>query len=174
MQVLRGSPVRIGYTAVFATAAAMLTVPFDKLQDYIDKPLEPSAWLRIDQAQIDTFADATHDHQFIHVDAEKAAATPFGATIAHGFLTLSLVSHFLGECGIAPDNVQMAINYGSDKVRFLEPVRVGAEVRAQAVLKDVREKRPGQVLVTTRVTVEIRGAENPALVADILTLFICG
>ncbi len=152
----------------------MQTFTLEKLAEQVDKPLPPSGWLRIDQQQIDTFADATHDHQFIHVDPERAKATPFGGTIAHGFLTLSLVSHFLGECGAAPENVQVAINYGSDKVRFLEPVRVDAEVRAHAVLKEVREKRPGEVLVRTRVTVEIRGAENPALVADILTLFICG
>ena len=152
----------------------MLRVPFDKLADYVDKPLEPSGWLRIDQRQIDTFADATHDHQFIHVDPGKAAATPFGTTIAHGFLTLSLVSHFLAECGIAPDNVQMAINYGSDKVRFIEPVRVDSEIRAHAVLLEVDEKRPGQVLVKTRVTIEIRDVEKPALVAEILSLFFCG
>ena len=152
----------------------MLTVPLEQLPDYIDKALEPSGWLRIDQQQINTFADATHEHQFIHVDAARAAETPFGSTIAHGFLTLSLVSHFLGECGVAPDKTRIAINYGSDKVRFLEPVRVDAEVRARAVLKEVREKRPGQVLIRTRVTIEIRGAESPALVADILTLFICG
>lgn len=152
----------------------MLRVPLETLADYVDKPLEPSGWLRIDQQQIDTFADATHDHQFIHVDPARAAATPFGTTIAHGFLTLSLVSHFLGECGVAPDNVQMAINYGSDKVRFIEPVKVDSEVRAHAVLLEVREKRPGQVLVKTRVTIEIRETENPALVAEILSLFFCG
>lgn len=152
----------------------MLTVPLEELRDYVDRPLEPSGWLTIDQAQINAFADATHDHQFIHVDEQRAAATPFGKTIAHGYLTLSLVSHFLAECGIGPDGVQMAINYGSDKVRFLEPVTVDSEVRARAVLKDVCEKRPGQVLVTTRITIEIRGKDNPALIADILSLFICG
>ena len=152
----------------------MLKVPLETLAAYVDKPLKPSGWLRIDQRQIDTFADATHDHQFIHVDAEKAAATPFGATVAHGYLTLSLVSHFLGECGVAPENLQMAINYGSDRVRFLEPVRVGSDIRAHACLLEVREKRPGQVLVKTRVTIEIRDVENPALVAEILSMFVCG
>lgn len=152
----------------------MLNVPRDALDDHIGKPLDPTPWLKIDQAQINTFADATHDHQFIHVDAEKAAATPFGRTIAHGYLTLSLVSHFLEQGGIAPDNVRMAINYGSDKVRFIEPVKVDAEVRGQATLVEVHEKVPGQVLVKTRVTVEIRGEQNPAMVAEILTLFFCG
>jgi len=152
----------------------MLKVPADTLADYVGKPLEPSGWIRIDQQQIDTFAKATRDHQFIHVDPERAAQTPFGKTVAHGFLTLSLVSHFLGECGVGPEDTQMAINYGSDRVRFLEPVRVDSDIRAHAKLTEVREKRPGQLLATTEVTIEIRGVETPALVAEILTLFICG
>lgn len=151
----------------------MLTVPRSELESYLDKPLEPSAWLTIDQQQINAFADATLDHQFIHVDEKKAAATPFGKTIAHGYLTLSLISHFLAESGIAPDNVRMAINYGSDKVRFLEPVTVGSDVRGHACLLQVIEKKPGQILAKTRVTVEVRDKETPALVADILTLFFC-
>lgn len=151
----------------------MLTVPKEELATYVDKPLPPSPWLTIDQQQINAFADATHDHQFIHVDAGKAKRTPFGSTIAHGYLTLSLISHFLGECGIAPEGVTMAINYGSDKVRFLEPVRVGSEVRATVTLLDVREKKPGQLLLKTRVTIEIKGVENPALIAEILSMFIC-
>jgi acyl dehydratase len=151
----------------------MLSVPREQLKDYIGKPLPAAEWLTIDQSQINAFADATLDHQFIHVDPEKAAKTPFGTTIAHGYLTLSLISHFLGECGIAPENVQMAINYGSDKVRFLEPVRVGSDVRGVATLLEVREKKPGQILLKTRVTIEIKGAESPALIAEILSLFIC-
>lgn len=152
----------------------MLTVPRDELSSYIDKPLPPSGWLRIDQQQINAFADATLDHQFIHVDPEKARATPFGTTIAHGYLTMSLISYFIGECGIAPDKVQMAVNYGTDKVRFLEPVRVDSEVRGVARLLEVREKKPGQVLLKTHMTVEINGADNPALIAEVLSLFICG
>lgn len=151
----------------------MLTVPRDKLDDYIDKPLTPSDWLKIDQQQINAFADSTLDHQFIHIDPEKARATPFGTTIAHGYLTLSLVSYFLGECGIAPENIQMAVNYGTDKVRFLEPVPVDSEVRGRACLKEVHEKKPGQILIKTHVTVDINGKENPALVAEILSLFFC-
>lgn len=151
----------------------MLTVPKDELPGYVERPLEPSGWVCIDQQQIDAFADATLDHQFIHVDREKAAATPFGTTIAHGYLTLSLISHFLAEAGIGPDKAQMAINYGSDKVRFLEPVKVDSEVRARAMLLEVREKKAGQVLIKTKVTIEIRGAANPALIAEILSLFIC-
>jgi acyl dehydratase len=151
----------------------MLTVPKDQLIDFIDKPLVPSAWMRIDQQQINAFADATLDHQFIHVDAARAARTPFGTTIAHGYLTMSLISHFLEDCGIAPDKVTMAINYGSDKVRFLEPVKVNSEVPGRAVLMEVREKKPGQLLVKTRVTIDIKDEESPALIADILSMFIC-
>ena len=151
----------------------MLSVSRDQLESYIDKALPPAAWLTIDQSQINAFADATLDHQFIHIDPARAAKTPFGTTIAHGYLTLSLVSHFLAECGIAPENVQMAINYGSDKVRFLEPVRVGSEVRGVAKLLEVREKKPGQILLKTKVTIEIKGVESPALIAEILSLFIC-
>ena len=149
----------------------MLTVSKEELQEYVDQPLEPSAWVRIDQEMINTFADATMDHQFIHVDEEKATQTPFGSTIAHGYLTMSLISHFLGECSIRPENVVMTLNYGSDKIRYLQPVKVNSEIRAQATLMSVGEKAPGQILTKTRVTIEIKGEEKPALVAEILSLF---
>lgn len=149
----------------------MLTVRKEELQDYVDKPLAPSAWVRIDQEMINEFADATMDHQFIHVDEEKAAQTPFASTIAHGYLTMSLISHFLGECAVRPENSVMAINYGSDRVRFLQPVKVGSEIRAQPTLMSVTEKAPGQVLTKTGITIEIKGEEKPALVAEILSLF---
>ena len=150
----------------------MLTVPVAKLNDYIDQPLGISDWVVIDQDRINAFADVTIDHQFIHVDVEKAKATPFGTTIAHGYLSLSLVSHFLGECGILPEGTVMAINYGSDKVRFLQPVAVDSKVRGHGRLLDVSEKSPGQYLVKTGISVEIEGQEKPALVAEILSLFI--
>ncbi len=150
----------------------MLRIPQEELQEYIDKPLEASQWLRIDQNMINTFADATMDHQFIHVDETRAAQTPFGSTIAHGYLTMSLISHFLGECAVGPDNAAMALNYGSDKVRYLQPVKVNSEIRAQASLISVSEKAPGQVLTKTLITIEIKGEEKPALVAEILSLFI--
>ena len=150
----------------------MLTIAKEELQEYVDKPLEPSAWVRIDQDMINTFADATMDHQFIHVDEERAAQTPFGATIAHGYLTMSLISHFLAECAIRPENTVMGINYGSDKVRFLQPVKVGSEIRALATLMSVSDKAPGQVLMKTGITIEIKGEEKPALVAEILSLYI--
>ena len=150
----------------------MLRVPQEALQEYIGKPLEPSQWLCIDQQMINTFADATMDHQFIHVDEERAAQTPFGSTIAHGYLTMSLISHFLGECAVGPDNAAMALNYGSDKVRYLQPVKVGSDIRAQASLMSVSEKAPGQLLTKTAISIEIKGEEKPALVAEILSLFI--
>jgi acyl dehydratase len=150
----------------------MPTVPQDELTSYIDKELEPSDWILIDQDRINNFADATLDHQFIHVDEEKAGQTPFGGTIAHGYLTMSLISHFLPQCGVRPDNIVMGINYGSDRMRFLQPVPVGSEVRGRAMLKEVTEKAPGQLLVKNEFVVEIKGQEKPALVAEILTMFI--
>ena len=149
----------------------MLTVPVEELENYVDQPLGTSEWVEIDQDRINSFADVTIDHQFIHVDIEKAKATPFGSTIAHGYLSLSLVSNFLGECGIAPVGTVMAINYGSDKVRFLQPVAVDSRVRGHGKLLEVSEKSPGQYLVKTGVSVEIEGEEKPALVAEILTMF---
>lgn len=150
----------------------MLTVPVEKLKDYIDQPLGTSEWVAIDQDRINAFAEVTLDHQFIHVDVEKAKATPFGTTIAHGYLSLSLVSHFLEECGILPEGTVMAINYGSDKVRFLQPVAVNSKVRGHGKLLEVSEKSPGQYLVKTGISVEIEGQEKPALVAEILSMFI--
>jgi acyl dehydratase len=148
------------------------TVPKEELSQYIDKPLEPSEWVLIDQDRIDSFADATLDHQFIHVDKEKAAQTAFGGTIAHGYLTMSLISHFLPECAVQPADAVMGINYGSDKVRFLQPVPVDSEVRGSATLKEVTEKSPGQLLLKNEFVVQIKGEEKPALVAEILSLFI--
>ncbi len=150
----------------------MLTLPIERLREYIDRELDPSGWLTIDQARITAFADTTLDHQFIHVDEAKAAQTPFGSTIAHGYLTLSLISHFLKECGIAPENPAMALNYGSDRVRFLQPVKVNDRIRARAMLKSVDDTTPGRVLIKTQFTIDIEGQEKPALVAEILSLFI--
>lgn len=150
----------------------MPTVAKESLQDYVNQALEPSSWVRIDQDMINRFADATMDHQFIHVDEERAAKTPFGSTIAHGYLTMSLISHFLGECAVRPENTVMAINYGSDRVRFLQPVKVGSEIRARPRLLSVTEKVPGQVLTKTEVAIELKGEEKPALVAEILSLFM--
>ena len=150
----------------------VVTAGKDALRDYIDRELTPSAWLLIDQDRINAFADVTLDRQFIHVDEEKARGTPFGGTIAHGFLTMSLLSYFAADCGIRPENTSMAINYGCDRLRFLQPVGVNSRIRAHAVLKGIEERTPGQVLLRTRFTIEIEGKEKPAMVADILSLFI--
>lgn len=142
------------------------------LTEYIGKDLEPSDWLTIEQERVNQFADATSDHQFIHINPEAAAKTPFGGTIAHGFLTLSLLSHLLGESGVAPKNMVMAINYGLNKVRFLEPVKVGQRVRVHQKITEVVEKRPQQWLITSAISMEIDGAEKPAFIAEMLGLFI--
>ena len=149
----------------------VLTVPKDQLSDYIGKDLEPSEWVKIDQSRINMFADATEDHQFIHVDPDKAKDTPFGSTIAHGYLSLSLIPHLSMLAAVVPENVAMTINYGLNKVRFLAPVKVDSEVRALTKVIEVVEKRSGQIMMTNEVTIEIRGEDKPALVAETIALF---
>jgi acyl dehydratase len=146
-------------------------VAVSELQSLVGTELGVSDWLQIDQDRISAFADATLDHQFIHVDPERAAQTPFGGTIAHGFLTLSLLPHLLASASVPIDGIVMAINYGTDKVRFLEPVNVGSHIRARTVLTSAEERRPGQWLVKQTTTVEIEGKDKPALVAEGLTLY---
>lgn len=126
-----------------------------------------SEWVTVDQAMIDKFAEATGDHQFIHVDPERAAQTPFGGTIAHGFLTLSLMP-MLAQRTDQPqiEGVRMGVNYGGNKVRFLTPVRSGSRVRGRFKLLELVEKRPGQWQQTNEFTVEIEGQEKPALIAE--------
>jgi acyl dehydratase len=131
-----------------------------------------SGWLTVDQTRIDAFADATEDRQFIHVDPAAAAQTPFGGTIAHGFLTLSLLSRMAAEAMLVPETIKMALNYGFDRVRFLAPVKSGKRVRGRFVLDSVEEKAPGQWLLRHRVTVEIEGEDKPALSAQWLGLII--
>ncbi|MGI9641634.1 MAG: MaoC family dehydratase, partial [Acidimicrobiia bacterium] len=150
----------------------MQFVPAAELAEYIGKETGRSDWLVIDQDRITQFAEVTEDRQWIHVDPETAAQGPFGATIAHGFLTLSLLSYMTTFTSVMPEGAAMYINYGSDKVRFLNPVRVGSRIRAIGTLKDVTEKSPGQILITSSIVVEIEGEEKPALVADILTLAV--
>ncbi|NND19521.1 MAG: MaoC family dehydratase [Silicimonas sp.] len=136
------------------------------------KVLAPSPWLEITQARVNQFADATNDHQFIHIDPEKAAETPFGGPIAHGFLSLSLLSYLNEKSAVVPENLVMVVNYGSDKVRYLAPVRVGKRIRSHQTVKEIAEKRPGQWLMKTAVSVEIEGEETPALIAEILSMMI--
>ena len=142
------------------------------LPNYAGKDLGYSEWLTVDQDRINQFADATLDHQYIHVDEERAKATPFGTTIAHGFLTLSLIPHLASQVRVVPENLVMGINYGLNKVRFLTPVKVGSEVRAHVTMKDVNEKKPNQFLVTSEIAIEIKGEDKPALIAETLALFV--
>jgi acyl dehydratase len=131
-----------------------------------------SSWITIDQARIDAFADATEDRQFIHVDPAAAAQTPFGGTIAHGFLSLSLLSRMGAEAMLLPADMKMAVNYGLDRVRFLAPVRSGKRVRGRFTLDSVEEKAAGQLLMRHLVTVEIEGEDKPALSAVWLALIV--
>ncbi len=132
--------------------------------------LGPTEWLEITQDRVDLFADATEDHQWIHVDPERAASGPFGGTIAHGLLTLSLLPYFTHQL-YTVDNIAMAINYGYNKVRFITPVRVGARLRARAVIASVAQL-DNAVQATLNTTVEIEGAEKPAAVAESIVRFL--
>ena len=144
-----------------------------ELQDHVGREVGVTDWLVVEQDRIDQFADATDDHQYIHVDAERAAQTPFGGTIAHGFLTLSLLSALSSRGGgLKLENTVMGINYGLDRVRFVNPVRSGQRIRARFTLSSAEEKRPGQYLLRYGVTVEIDGEEKPALVADWLGMTV--
>ncbi|OWU85780.1 hypothetical protein ATO6_02380 [Oceanicola sp. 22II-s10i] len=138
----------------------------EDLKGMIGKEVGTSRWFLIDQSRIDQFADVTEDWQFIHVDPEKAKATPFGTTIAHGFLTLSMLSAMVYDGGPKVDGVVMGVNYGFDKVRFVSPVKEGAKVRAVFTILAVEDKGPNEIQTTMGVTVEIEGATKPALVAE--------
>ncbi|MDD2046947.1 MaoC family dehydratase [Pseudomonas putida] len=145
-------------------------VPVAELSQYVGKELGCSEWLTIDQARINLFAEATGDFQFIHVDAEKAAKTPFGSTIAHGFLTLSLIPKLMENILVLPEGLKMVVNYGLDSVRFIQPVKVDSNVRLKVALSEAFEKKPGQWLLKFTATLEIEGQEKPAYIAEPLTL----
>ena len=146
-------------------------VPLAKLQDYVGQEMGVSDWLQVKQDRVNQFADCTEDHQWIHVDPEKAKLGPFGGPIAHGFLTLSLLVKLSGGMRVIPAGTKMAINYGLNKVRFLTPVKVGAKIRNRSVLKEVQQKEGGRVLMAFENTIEIEGEAKPALVAETLTMF---
>ncbi len=130
-----------------------------------------SEWFTIDQQRVNDFADVTLDHQFIHVDPVRAAQGPFGTTIAHGFLTLSMLAYFLQNgVGVDIPNRTMGVNYGFDKVRFLQPVKVGSRIRAKAAVLEAAEKNPGQFLFKLDITVEIEGQDKPAIKAEWLSM----
>ena|SRR5690348_8415534 len=143
-----------------------------EIKSRVGQEVGVSSWIEIDQARIDAFADATEDRQFIHVDARAASQTPFGGTIAHGFLSLSLLSRMGAEAMFVPDGLKMAVNYGLDRVRFLAPVRSGKRVRGRFTLDSVEEKAAGQVLLKHEVSVEIEGEDKPALSAIWLALIV--
>jgi acyl dehydratase len=142
------------------------------LPSLVGTELEASDWLQITQDRVNQFADATNDHQFIHVKPLRAKFTPFRGTIAHGFLVLSLVSYLAQQNALRPAGLKMALNYGSDKVRFLTPVRVGKRIRARQTIIDVTEKKPGHWLLKTEITIDIENEDKPALVAEMLAMYI--
>jgi acyl dehydratase len=148
----------------------MPVASLDDIRSRIGEEIGVSGWLEIGQQRIDEFADATDDHQFIHVDQAAAAQTPFGGTIAHGFLSLSMLSRMAADVMLIPDTTRMAVNYGLDRVRFIAPVRSGKRICGRFRLDSVEEKAPGQILLRHTVTVEIEGEERPALTAEWLGL----
>ena len=144
----------------------MPVASIEDIKGRIGQEIGVTGWIEIDQARINAFADTTDDHQFIHVDAQAAAKTPFGGTIAHGFLTLSMLSRMSYEVALMPESVKMGVNYGFDKVRFLSPVRAGKRIRGRFTLVSFEEKRPGQWQFLNNVVVEIENEGKPALTAD--------
>ena len=153
---------------------AVKIVPKAEIASAVGTRYEPSEWIDITQDRINSFADCTEDHQFIHVDEEAAAKTPFGSTIAHGLLTLSLLPKLIEGQGVVPENLVMGLNYGFDKVRFLAPVRVGKRVRGHVEILSVDQKDDNRFLIKQGISVEIEGEDTPALVAEWLNMMVCG
>ena len=143
----------------------MPVATIDTIRSKIGQELGLSDWIEVTQDRIQAFADATEDQQFIHTDPALAAQTPFGGTIAHGFLSLSLLSRMAADVMLVPETTRMGVNYGFEKVRFLSPVRAGKRVRGRFTLVAFDEKRPGQYQFAHDVTVEIEGEDKPALIA---------
>ena len=153
---------------------AITVVPKEDMLKSIGTKFEPGPWVDMPQERVNNFADCTEDHQFIHIDEERAAQTPFGGTIAHGFLTLSMLVKMCEENGVVPENIVMGLNYGFDKIRFLAPVRVGKRVRANVEIMDITPKDDNRFLIKQGISVEIEGEETPALVAEWLSMVIVG
>ena len=153
---------------------ALTMVKPEEMEAQAGTKLPPGEWFEVDQERINTFADCTADHQFIHIDEAAAAQTPFGGTIAHGFLTLSLMTKLCSENGVYPEGIVMGVNYGLDKVRFLSPVRAGKRVRAHTEIMSVDRKDANRFLVKQAVTVEIEGEDTPAVYAEWLGMSIIG
>ncbi|CAM5617457.1 MaoC family dehydratase [Mesorhizobium sp. UC22_110] len=145
---------------------------YEQLRAMTGQELGFSDWVEVDQTRIDQFADCTEDRQWIHTDPERAKKeSPFRTTIAHGYLSLSLIGGLSQQMNVVPENTQAVFNYGLDKVRFLAPVRVGTRVRLRASLISVEDKAPGQYLMKFANTIEIEGEEKPALMAETLAMF---
>lgn len=139
--------------------------------EFVGKELGVSSWHAIDQDRINAFAECTGDHQWIHVDVDRANRdSPFGGTIAHGYLTLSMLAPLQEEIGVIPDGTRQAINFGLDKLRFLTPVKAGARIRMRVTLLSVEDRGKGRLLLRTANTFDIEGAEKPALTAELLAL----
>jgi acyl dehydratase len=157
------------------TVATMAqTVTREELSARIGERLGVSDWFLVDQERVNRFADVTLDHQFVHVDPERARSTPFGGTIAHGFLTLSLLVPLCLDYIPVLANRTLLVNYGFDKIRFVAPVRVGKRIRAGGTLTEVSERKPGNVIIKIDVSVEIENEDKPALVAEWLSLHVVG
>jgi acyl dehydratase len=152
----------------------MKIIKKDEVASAVGFESAPSEWFEVKQEQINQFADCTLDHQFIHIDPVKAKETPFGSTIAHGFLTLSMLSYFAESFSVVIEGVFMGVNYGFDKVRFLAPVKVDSKVRAVGKVVSIDEKNPGQFLIKYDVTIEIEGEDKPALKAEWLAMQMVG
>lgn len=152
----------------------MKTVPKNEMTNAVGMKLGPSDWIELSQQRINAFADCTEDHQFIHVDEAKAKATPFGGTIAHGFLTLSLLAGLIEKIGVTPENTVMGMNYGFDKIRFLAPVKSGKRVRMVGEVLSVDQKDANRFLTKFGVSIEIEGEDTPALVAEFLLMSFTG
>lgn len=150
----------------------MTALTFSDLPAHVGSTFGPSQWITVDQARIDAFADATLDHQWIHVDPARAAKGPFGTTVAHGYLSLSLLVTMIQDLGVLPPSAQLVVNYGLDKVRFPAPVPAGSRVRCSAELTDCQPKGDGRLLLTLACTVEVEGSATPALVAQVLYLVV--
>jgi acyl dehydratase len=147
-------------------------LPVDEIRRYIGREIGTSQWLKIDQGRIDRFADCTEDRQWIHVDPYKAAHGPYGTTVAHGFLIISLIPHLCRDMTISPQGAPVIVNYGCNRVRFITPVPAGAFIRDRMFLKDLTEKNGGNVLMTMEHIIEIQGVEEPACVVETLRLFV--
>jgi acyl dehydratase len=145
-----------------------------KIAHFVGRPLGVTEWVVIEQKRIDQFADATDDHQWIHVDVQRARRGPFGSTVAHGYLMLALLARFTYELGLVPADAGQALNYGLDRVRFMTPVRAGARVRDRVTLLTAEDKGPGRVLIKAQHTIEIDGEDKPAMVADALAMLVAG